>query len=146
MNIHQNGVFSNAITVAAGAAGTSNLNGSEVDMQDFDSVVAIVSFGPIVSGAATSLNWQQDTATGMGSAADLADTGITVADTNDNTIFVMSLHKPLERFVRIQCDRATQNSTVSAVYYRYNAKSLGTTQSSDVTTTEHHVTPIEGTA
>ena len=133
----------NAITITAGAAGTSAINGAILDMLGFSGVMVVVKFGAIVSGAATSFKVQQDTDSAMGTAADLAGSGQTIVDTADDTIFISDIFKPTKRYVRVVVSRATQNATVSADYYVYDARSRPATQTATV---ERFVSPAEGTA
>ncbi len=136
-----------AITPTAGAAGTTDINGAELDMSGYEGVMAIVTFGAITAGAVTSIKMQQDTATGMSSAADLAGTAQTVADSDDDKVFIINLHRPRERFVRLVVDRGTQNAVVaSATYVQYGASTVPTTQGTGVAGSESHVSPAEGTA
>ncbi len=132
----------------ASAAGTSDVTSSSIDMAGYDSVMFGVLFGAIVSGAVTSIKVRQDTVTGMGSAADLTGTSITVADTDDNKITLTEIFRPLERFLDVVVSKATQNSTVDGIFaIQFNASGLPTTQ--DATTTlgnELHLSPVEGTA
>jgi len=135
-------VMSNAV-----AAGTSDVEPTTIDMQDFESVMFIVTFGAIVAGAATTVKAQQSAASGSGEA-DLLGTSQTVADDDDNQAFVIDLVRPGKRYVRPVVTRATQNSTVeSIIAIQYNTRKSPTTQ--DATTVggiETHVSPAEGTA
>lgn len=135
-----------AITPTEGVAGTSDINGAILDMQGYENVMAIVTFGVITSGAVTSIKMQQDTAADMGGAADLAGTGQTIADTDDNKTFYIDLIKPQERYVRLVVDRGTQNAVVaSAIYLQYNGVKKPVTHGTNVSG-ETHVSPAEGTA
>ena len=135
-----------AITSAAGVAGTSDLNGATLDMQGFEGVLMIVTFGVITGSAVTTIKAQQDSAAGMGTAADLLGTEQTVADTDDEKTFYIDLYKPEERYVRLVVPRATQNAVVaSATYIQYGAKKAPVTHGTNVSG-ETHVSPIEGTA
>ena len=58
MNPSQNQKISSAVTIAAGAAGATNINGSILDMADFEGVLVTVQTGPIVAGAVTSIKMQ----------------------------------------------------------------------------------------
>ena len=133
------------ITPAAGVAGTSDINSSEIDMQNFESVLFIVTFGVITATAVTSIKAQQDTVTGMAGAADLAGTAQTIADSDDEKVFYISVVKPLERFVRLVVDRGTANAVCSAVAIQSGAKKAPVTHGSNVAG-ESHYSPIEGTA
>lgn len=134
-----------AITITAGAAAATNLNGSVIDLAGFDGVVFVVQFGAIVATAVTSIKAQQDTAVGMGAAADLLGSAQTVADTDDDKIFYMDIKRPLEQFVRLVVLRATANATCSAVAYVYRSRSRPVTHGTGVAG-EKFASPIEGTA
>ena len=146
MNFSKQIKITQAITPTDGAAGTADINGTTLDMQGFEGVLVEVVFGTITSGAVTSIKMQQDTASNMGTAADLTGTAQTVADDDDDQIFYIDLYKPLERYVRLVVDRGTQNAVVAgATYLQYGAHeqpvSHGATVSGEI-----HISPAEGTA
>jgi hypothetical protein len=106
----------------------------------------VVRMGAITGSAVTSIKAQQGAESDLSDAADLASTGITIADDDDDQTFVIDLYRPTERYVRVYCDRATQNAVVaSANYFQYMAKESPVTQGTGVTV-ETHVSPAEGTA
>jgi hypothetical protein len=149
MNISKNDKISIAITSAEGVAATSDINGATLDMQGFEGVLMIVTFGVITGGAVTSLKAQQDSAAGMGTAADLEGTAQTIADTDDEKTFYIDLFRPTERYMRLVVDRGTQNAVVaSATYIQYGMESgrkAPVTHGTNVSG-ELHVSPAEGTA
>lgn len=131
-------------TVVAGAA---DVTSDEVDTQGYDAVRFIQGFGAITSGAATSMKAQQDTVTGMGSAADIEGSLITVADTHDNKIAIIDIIRPRERFVRVKTLRATQNSVIDFLIAElYRASTEPVTQDTTVLSAETSASPAEGTA
>lgn len=137
---------SQAITVTAGAAGTTDINGTTLDTANFEGVMIEVTMGAIVSGAVTSIKVQQGDASNLSDAADLEGTAITVADDDDNETFLIDIFKPRKRYVRVVVDRGTQNATVAAAsYIQYGPRTLPTSQGTAVTL-ESHVSPAEGTA
>jgi len=98
------------------AAGTSDINSSSVDTDNCQTVGFIVSFGAIVASAATSVKLQQSSDDGGSDAfADLSGASITVADTDDNTLVLIEITEPQERYVRCVVDRGTQNATVDSI-------------------------------
>lgn len=145
MNLSKNVQIRTALDHAEGSA---DRNGAEFDMQGFEGVLMVVKFGDIAAGAVTSIKAQQDTATGMGSAADLEGTGQTVAADDDNQIFIIDLYKPQERFVRVVVDKDASNNTEEMAFYiGYSAHKLPTVMTlADEVTYELHVSPDEGTA
>lgn len=134
-----------AITIADGAAGTSAINGAIVDLANTEEVLVAVQFGPIVSGAVTSIKWQEGDAADLSDAADVAGTAQTVADTADNTLFYIHVIKPRSRYGRVVVSRATQAATCAATYLLSGLRSLAATDGAGVSG-ETHVSPAEGTA
>lgn len=137
-----------AITVTNGAAGTSAINGVTLDMSGFEGVLVAVTFGPIVAGAVTSIKMQQGQASNLSDAADLVNTGQTIADTDDEKTFYIDLFKPRERYVRLVVGRGTQNATVaSATYFQYGSpKTVPVPSHGTNVAGETHIAPAEGTA
>jgi hypothetical protein len=119
--------FTPAVTVTAGAAGTSAISGIAIDTANFDGVCFVVQLGAIVSGAVTSLKLQESDTSG-GTYTDVADTSITVASTDDEGIRFLDYHRPAKRWIRLYVARATQNATLSAIAQVYGAKSSPVTQ------------------
>lgn len=139
-------VISSAVTPTAGAANTTDINGTTLDMQGFEGVLMVVRMGAITSGAATSIKAQQGAAAGMGDAADLLGTSQTIADDAAGETFYIDLFRPRERYVRLVVDRGTQNAVVaSAEYFQYGAHEFPTAHGTGVSG-ETHISPAEGTA
>ncbi len=136
---------SQAITIANGAAGTTNSDGAILDMAGYDSVLMVVQTGPIVAGAVTSLKVSQDDNADMSSDADISGSKQTIRDTDDNKVFYVDIRTPTKRYLRLKVLRGTQNATVSAMYYQYSAKALAVTQPAGVVG-EKFTGPAEGTA
>lgn len=134
-----------AITITAGAAAATAINGTAIDTAGFDGVLFVVQFGAIVATAVTSIKAQQDTVVGMGAAADLAGSNQTVADTDDDKVFYIDIKRPLEQFVRCVVSRATANATCSAVAYLYRSRSRPVTHGTGVAG-EKFASPLEGVA
>ena len=135
-----------AVAPSARAAGQTAINGAMVDMQGYEGVVAVVEMGTIAATAVTSIKWQQSDTTTSADFSDLEDTALTIADDDDDKIFVSELYRPTKRYVRIVVARATANAALrAATYIQYKARSAPVTQGTDVTT-ELSVGPTEGTA
>ena len=134
-----------AVTITAGAAGTSDINGTTLDMANFEEVLVVVQFGAIVSGAASLIKWQEGDASDLSDAADVAGTAQTVADTADDTVFYINVINPRSRYGRVVIDRGTQNATCAAMYYLKGARTRPATDGAGVAG-ETHVSPAEGTA
>jgi hypothetical protein len=145
MQLSKDVKVSQAITVTNGAAGVTDITGAVLDMADFEGVLMAITFGAIVSGAVTSIKAQQDSASGFGTAADLAGTAQAVADTDDEKTFYIDVYKPEERYVALFVDRATQNATCHATYFQYGPRKKPVTHGANVSG-ETHISPAEGTA
>lgn len=132
----------------ATAAGTTAINSAVVDMTGYDGCLFLTSVGAVVTGGVQSIKVQQDTASGMGAAADLAGTGITVADDDDNQSFWLDVKRPSKRYLRVVISRATQNSTWGEIYaIQYRGRVLPCVNNvTDAITGEKHESPSEGTA
>lgn len=130
------------------AAGTSDQTSSSVDMQGWDGVMFITAFGTITTGAVTSVKLVQDTASNLGSAADLAGTAQTVADDDDNQVVIHDIYRPQERYVGVVVDRGTQNAVIDGITaIQYKGRKQPTTHdSTTVIGCETYNSPSEGTA
>lgn len=144
-NLSANTKISQVVTVAAGASGSSDITSSTIDMSNYEGVTFVVPFGPITSGAATSIKLQGAPTDVTGDFADLEGTSQTVVDTADNTTFYIDLVKPISRYVRLIVSRATQASTCAALAIQYNGRAKPATHGTGVSG-ELHVSPAEGTA
>ena len=79
--------ISTAITPTNGAAGTTDINGSTLDMQGYDAVLVILRMGAITGSAVTSCKMQSGASSDMSDAADLENIGQTIADDDDDLDF-----------------------------------------------------------
>ena len=96
------------------AVGTTAQNSAAVDTAGYEGVRFIVSMGTITDGT-PKIKAQQDVVSGMGAAADLAGSGITLATTDDNKAVVLDIRRPLERYVRCVVDRSVGAPVTGAV-------------------------------
>jgi hypothetical protein len=133
-----------ATTVTAGAAGTTAVNGATVDLSGVEEIAIIVPFGAIVSGAVTSIKWQEGSTTSP--TTDVAGTNITVADTDDDTTKILRILKPRSRYGRVVVSRATQNATVGAIMYVLTGNRTLPPADGATVVGELHVSPAAGTA
>ena len=127
------------------AAGTTDINSSSVDMQDFDAVTFYVSFGTITATAVT--NVHAETSSDDSTFNDLTGTSVTVADDDDNQVVVLEIDRPRERYIRCVIDRGTANAVVDgiiAVQTKANVEPV-THDATTVVGSEYHHAPAEGT-
>jgi len=148
MNLSENVEVSTAVTPTAGAAGQTAINGTTLDMSGYEGVLILVRMGAITAGGAQSINAAQGAESDLSDAADLEGTKITIADDDDDQIFMIDLYRPTERYVRLEVARATQDSVVaSAEYIQYSPRKAPIDNNvADASTVELHVSPAEGTA
>lgn len=124
------------------ADGTSASNGTEVDMAGFEGVIFVVVYG--TSATDNGIHVEQDTVTGMGSAADLAGTQVFLDGTE--TVSICQVHKPRERFLRAVADRGTSTTIPAGVAIKYGARTCPVDNDADTdNSAETHISPAEGT-
>jgi hypothetical protein len=143
------GAVTIAVTTANGATGTTDIEGVSLDMAGYSDVTCIVAMGPITANAVTGLKLQgsADSAGSPDDWTDLTGTSQTVADDDDNQVFLLSVNRPAKRYIRLYVDRATQAATVgSAVYVQTGARKRPVTHGSNVNAAEEFASPAEGTA
>lgn len=133
-----------ATTATAGAAGTTAVNGAAVDLSGYDEIMILVPFGTIVSGAVTSIKWQEGSTTSP--TTDVLGTNMTVLDTEDDTTKCLRIIKPRNRYGRVVVTRGTQNATVGAIFYILQGGSTQPATDDTTVTQETHVSPAAGTA
>lgn len=138
----EDNLVTQVIAPTAGTAETTDINSSSVDMKDYEEVTFLVTFGEITGSAVTSIKAAQSA--DDSSYADLLGTGMTIADSDDNTTVALTVIRPGDRYVRCTVDRATQNAVVQdAIAIRSRPRNKAVTQT---ITTETHKSPAEGTA
>jgi len=146
MELSKEATFLSAVTPTAGVAGTSDINGSTLDMQNHEAVLMLVRMGAITGSAVTSIKAQQGDQSDASDMSDLLGTDVTIADSDDDEVFGIDLIKPEKRYVRLVVNRATQNAVVAgAEYIQTGARKQPIAQAAGITV-ETHVSPIEGTA
>lgn len=130
------------------ASGTADRTGAVLDMNGYQGVMMVVKFATIATGGTNSIKAQQGAAANLSDAADLLGTAQTIADDDDNQIFVIDLYRPQERYVRLYVDKDTVNACAeSAVYIQYGPTYRPTVNTvANAVTTERHLSPAEGTA
>jgi len=123
----------------AAAAGTSDVNGTGVDMQGFDGVLFVAAVGTLTATQVTTLKAQSSTDDGSTDAyADISGAvTAALADGDSNKLLVLDVHHPSERYVRPVLDRGTANAVLDgiiAIQYRAGSRptSNGSTVSSAV--------------
>jgi hypothetical protein len=146
MNLSPNVKVTRVIT--AQAAGTSAVNGTVLDMQGFDGVVFVASFGALTATQVTSLKAQDGATANLSDATDLAGslTG-PLADADGNRSLVLEICKPTKRYIRPVINRATANAVIDGVVaIQYASSKSPTTNDATVAAAKLRVSPANGTA
>jgi hypothetical protein len=150
--MHSNFVNSSKRTrvINSTAAGTNNVNGTVIDMQDFDSVVFEVLFGALTATQVTETKIQGGNLANGSDMTDLAATHCgPLGDSQSNFMLVTDVVKPAGfRYLRVVVVRGTANAAIDgAVAVQYNAhKAPQTDDASTVSAQLTVVSPIAGTA
>lgn len=129
----------------ATAAGVTAINSAVIDMAGFDGVMFLTNAGTIVATGTAAIKVQQDTVVGMGSAADLAGSGQSFIDTDDNKSVAVDIKRPTKRYLRLVISRATANSDWGPIWaLQYRTRKVPVSQGLDKF--ETFVSPAEGVA
>lgn len=129
------------------AVGTSSQTSSIVDMAGYEGVRFLILWGAITDGT-PAIKVQQGQASNMADAADLANTSVAVAITDDNKMAIVDVYAPAERYVQCVVTRggATGGVIDGIVAELYGPRAEPVTQDATVANSEKHVSPAEGTA
>ena len=129
------------------AAGTTPVNSSVIDMQGFEGVMFIASFGAITATAVTGIKIQQGNASDGSDAIDLTGTALAILDTASNKVLVSEIYKPEKRYLRVVITRGTANAVVDGVVaQQFGARIAPPIHDSSVAGFEYWVSPPEGIA
>lgn len=133
----------------AQAAGSTPVNSSVVDMEGYEGIYFVASFGALVATQVTSLKAQQDTVLAFtDDPQDLLGTLVgPLADGDGNKQLGLDIHRPRERFVRVVVNRATANATIDGVVaILYGPRKAPPAKDATMAFLENHQSPAEGAA
>jgi len=131
----------NKVTVEGPTAtGTTTIDSAAYDMSGFDEITFIVRLG--TPAANNNIRAQQDTASGMGAAADLAGTLVNSATLSQHMV---TIRRPLEQFIRCRVTRGTSTTIDGITVVQTKARRLPVTQPA-TSVAETWTSPAEGTA
>lgn len=130
------------------AAGTSTLTSSAIDTLGYEGCVFVLQTGGITAGAVTSLKLQQSSDdAGSDDYSDILGSSQAIADDDDNELFVVPVHRPGKRYLKLVVSRATQNAEIGGVTaILYGPERKPVTQPTGTNAPERFHTPSEGTA
>jgi len=121
------------------AAGTTTIDSAAYDMKNFESILFIVRLG--TPAANNNIRVQQDTASNMAAAADLAGTLVNSPTLNQHMVFIA---RPREQFVRCRVTRGTSTTIDGIVVLQVNPRNRPIVQPTSVF--EEYSAPAEGAA
>jgi hypothetical protein len=132
----------------AQAVATTNVNGSILDMEGFESVEFILSAGTITDGN-LSIKAQDGAAANLSDAADVAGTLTTLQNTDDNKAAVLDIVRPPKRYIRPVVVRGGATGAVidGVIAIQYAARNKPV--ANDATTvgaTKTVISAVDGTA
>jgi hypothetical protein len=131
-------------TVAAGASGTADIDGTAVDMAGFEGVLYIVPVGAVAAGAVTTIKVQQcDTSGGV--YADLDGPDVSIADDDDNKCKYVDVFRPREQYVKCIVERDGSNAATlgGIIAVQYGSRRTPVTHGTNVAG-EMHSSVAEG--
>lgn len=139
-------ILSKAVAILQGAAttaaGTTEVDGSGIDMLGYEGCLFVCKFGTAADGNTLQAQQSTDNST----FADLADTKVDVGTSASNEIVYLDLVNPAERYVRIQAQRGTSTTLDWCVAIRYGAhKQPVDNDTAGTIAGEVHIAPAEGT-
>ena len=120
--------------INATAAGSTPINGTVIDMQNWDGVRFIAALGALTATQVTNLKAQQGAAANGSDAADIvgAVTG-NAADGDSNKVLLLDVCEPTGRYVRCVLGRATALAVVDGVTAeQYRGRTSGFAQDATV--------------
>lgn len=122
-------------TLAAGT--TDTLASTEIDMLGYDSLMIIACIGAIAASGGLISIVLKNTATsasyGSGTIDNIGTAIVNSADTDDNKLMIIDVHKPQRRYIKVYSTRSVANVTpLALVAIRYNAGNRPVTQGTSV--------------
>jgi hypothetical protein len=103
------------------ATGTSDRNGEACDMAGYQGVIVMLKLAAVAGSASTTAKIQCDDNSSFTSALDIEDSKQTIADNDDNQIFLWDVRHVPERYIRVAIDKGRLSHAVAetAVYIKY---------------------------
>ena len=130
------------------ASGTSDRNGESCDMSGYQGCIVVLKLAAIAAGGANTAKIQCDDNSSFTSALDIEDSKQTIADDDDNQVFVWDVRNVPERYIRVAVDKDGSHACAeNAIYIKYGADSRPITNAvADEVTIETHIWASTGTA
>lgn len=140
MNLSKNAKFTKLADHTT--AGTDNVVSTILDMQGFDGVVFLTSFGTANAGNYIYVDTGTDAS--LTDAANLAGSKVTSGSSDEDV--VLDIYKPLERYLRVTAVRGSSSTLESIWAVQYGPRKAPVSNSTSGTIiAETHISPAEGT-
>lgn len=115
------------VMAAATAAGTTDVNGTVIDMAGYEAALGIVALGAATDTGTLILKAQTGDASDGSDMADITGATTTVVTESggnlDNKYVALEVHKPLKQYLRFVIDRGTANIVIEhAIQMRFNCR------------------------
>lgn len=129
-------------------SGTSDRTGDTLDMSGYQGCIVVLRLATIAANAGVTAKLQSDSDSAFGSALDIAGSSQTIADNDDNQIFLWDVRNVPERYIRLYVDKNGATACAEcAEYIQYGADSRPITNTAaNAVTVETHIWPSTGTA
>lgn len=130
------------------ASGTSDRTGDALDMSGYQGVIVLLRPAAIGANAGLTAKVQTDSTSAFASALDIEGSSQTIADDDDNQIFVWDIRNAPERYIRVYVDKNGATATAEdCTYIQYGADTRPITNTvTDKVTAETHIWADNGTA
>jgi hypothetical protein len=122
------------------ATGTTAVNGTALDMSGFEGVIFVAHFG----STATDISMKAQGGATSSPATDLLGTSLALDATAKTAI--LSVEKPLDRYIRVVLTRTTTTIVGSVIAIQYGSRTLPISNVVSDNVVESHISPAAGTA
>jgi len=115
------------------AAAQTNRDSDIIDMQGYDGVMFLASFGVLIENGTLELVVDQNTANSTSGMAELTGTVTHTCGASDSeSMLAIDVYKPRKRYLRCGIEIGTQNAEIdSVIAIQYGAHNRPITQSTD---------------
>ena len=131
--------------VGYNTASTTNRKGSIVDMQGYDGVLFIATFGTMTNASKILLKAaQSDTNNTSAMTVSVATTGEITSDGTDDVQLALDVYRPTARYVEAQIEIADQNALIEGcVAIQYKGSKLPITQATATLAAKTFASPAD---
>lgn len=127
------------------AAGTTDRKASIVDMQNYDGVVFVATFGTMTSSSKILLKVGSATTNDTSAMADtVATTGQKTSDGTDDVQLVLDVYRPAKRYLEAQITIADANALIEGIVaIQYKGSKMPVTQATATLASETFASPAD---